>query len=301
MREVEKINFCVEDPAGRTVSVILVQYPELTLASGIVLDTIFAAGTPLAIREPLVDVDADSHGNLGIAHCTIKSPSDLVFLKSSDPILQNTTWAHPLPPNAPSQKTVAEWKLCGNNHFSNGEYIAAAVAYTRGLESDPSAYILLLNRSAAYVRLEYFVAAIVDATAVLDVENLSRDHKMKALYRTAQAEYGMGRYDAALTTFTRCVEIVPEYRDIDGWIARCHERVRESQTGVYDWTRVYKEVQTVGNKVDVSEFIGPIQVGISACGGGRGVVTTRAVKVGELLVSVIPPNPVDSRNLDICQ
>lgn len=282
VRIVSEIMFVVEDPSGLTIVIDIINYPHTESAPGEVLDTIFPAGAILAIREPRV---GSSGGTWPIPYCKVESPSDIVFLEPSDRIVTTAVWTFPVPSNSLFRQTMIEWKLLGNSHYSNGQYFAAAVAYTRGLQTDRSAYILLLNRAAAYLRLEFYSAALADATVVLANEELTGDQREKAFYRAAQAEYGLQQYDAALVRFEHCILACLDRREMKHWIERCRTRIQESETGSYDWTNIYKSVKSPNQKIDIAEFVGPIKVDKSTRGGGRGIFTTRDIKVGELLVS----------------
>ncbi|KDQ09015.1 hypothetical protein BOTBODRAFT_191346 [Botryobasidium botryosum FD-172 SS1] len=284
-RVVSEITLGVEDPAGQALTVSINNYPNLTFARGDVLDTVFPTGTVLAIRKPTLETSGGCTDAVSFAR--VESPSDVIFVGLTDPILESVTWKFPAPNNSILRQSAEEWKLRGNRHFKDGQNFASAVAYTKGLEVDPGAYVLVLNRAAAYIRLEYFQAALADATTVLSIETISSDEKKKALYRAAQAEYGLSHYAIALGRFEECRSFSPDGAEMEPWIARCQERIRESTTGVYDWVRIFKEDQA-GEIVDAAEFIGPIVVTPSSRNGGRAIVTTRPIKVGELLMVVKP-------------
>ncbi|KDQ17836.1 hypothetical protein BOTBODRAFT_29148 [Botryobasidium botryosum FD-172 SS1] len=298
-RKGDKITVGVEDGPG-SILMINIRFPALSEAPTMVLDTIFPLGTLLAIREPIVELTGPPSPNPFIL---VNSLSDIVFLEPTDPVLLHTTWEHPAPSNPFAGQTATDWQTRGNGYFTDGHIFASAVAYSKGLECDPAAYILRLNRAAAYLRLECFEAAIADTAAVLASAGVARNERLKAHYRAAQAQYRLGRYYLALDGFKQCISIAPEFVGVKGWVSRCAERIQESM-GSYNWVRMYKEALVPGSGlVDAADFVGPIKVGKSSRGGGRGIVAMRNVKVGDLLlvanplVSAFPPEPTTKHEL----
>ncbi|KDQ15110.1 hypothetical protein BOTBODRAFT_302161 [Botryobasidium botryosum FD-172 SS1] len=278
------VQLCAEDPADDVRLLSVYNYPGTRMAIGKVLDTMFPMGAVLAIREPMMKLGA----NDGRAMIRVDSPSDIVFINPSDSILRGVAWKHSIRVSKPTPRTANEWKDLGNVHFKASQYLAAAVAYSNGLETDPNAYILRLNRAAAYLRLEHFSAALDDATAVLARTPLPVDEEIKARFRVAQAEYGLGKYEAAVTELKACLSLSPNLAELSAWFARCRDRIRESE-GRYDWVQMFRDAQIPKRRLDIAEYLGPIKVQpILQRGGGRGVVATRAIKAGELLLVAKP-------------
>ncbi|KDQ15102.1 hypothetical protein BOTBODRAFT_32078 [Botryobasidium botryosum FD-172 SS1] len=275
---------CIEDPTGDVRSLSIYNYPGTRLAPAKVLDTLFPTGTIIAIREPYLKIGLHD----GAPFVRVDSPSDIVFIKPSDLILDGIRWKFPISTSTPVPRTANGWKDLGNGHFKSGQYFASVVAYSNGLDVDPSVYLLQLNRAAAYLRLEYFSAALSDAKAVLSVERLSDDEEAKALFRIAQAEYGLGQYKAAIARLEECLAVNAQLSEPAVWLSRCQQRLKEIE-GKYDWAQMFKDARAPGKRVDVAEYVGPIKVQpIPKRGGGRGVITTRAVKAGELILVAKP-------------
>ncbi|KDQ14983.1 hypothetical protein BOTBODRAFT_174183 [Botryobasidium botryosum FD-172 SS1] len=297
VREEGVVCFAVEDPAGIVAITLKIhKYPGTTWASTAALDVLFPLGTLLAIREPMVDLSTTPvpQGNV-----SVYSPADLVFVRPLDPILRDVKWEIPATP--PVSRSAAEWKETGNLHFKDGQFYVAAIAYTKGLDVDPDAYILKLNRAAACLRLEYYSIAMVDAEAVLSIDEISDDMRLKARYRTAQAQYGLANYEGALHNFAQCLTVTPGNAEAKEWTERCRRRIHERETGEYDWGRMFRDAQIPGNAIDAEEFIGPIKVGESARGGGRGIFVSKDIKAGDLLLvskPVVVSFPQELRGLD---
>jgi hypothetical protein len=87
--------------------------------------------------------------------------------------------------------TAEEWKGQGNKYVQGGLFVPAPLAWSRGLELNASLHALHLNRSQAYIKLEWFSAALADAAHFLCVGKSVTSNTINALYRAASAEYGV--------------------------------------------------------------------------------------------------------------
>lgn len=183
--------------------------------------------------------------------------------------------------------TAAEYKEEGNEHFGRASYIPAALSWSRGLMIEPGNVVLLLNRSLGYLKLEWYEAALRDSEAVLARCTIPA-HIRKARARAAWAEYGLGLYQDALRSFQLNKDIPQSTQ----WIARCKQRIREQSSGSYEWAALFTGWREKYNKssihiprLDIADYIGPVEVrAVAGRGGGRGVIATRDIKCGELLV-----------------
>lgn len=269
------VDLIVEDPDGNAVLVSLYNFPGLFQATPGALDAQFPVGLILAIREPYFKVP--SIGN--DAFIRVDSPSDIILVNSSDPLAQGVVWQSIRNVAIDFSDDAERCKALGNKYFKEGYLIPAALAWTRGMKANPSLYTLWLNRSQAYMRLEWFSAAVKDAMHVLTLPDLPVAMTSKALYRAACAQYGLGHYTEALKLFQDVHE------DTETWKARCQCRLLEAATGDYNWVQMFDDGQKAVPKVDVAEFVGPIEVfPVPHRGGGRGVRATRNILNGELLV-----------------
>jgi len=183
--------------------------------------------------------------------------------------------------------TAMEYKEEGNTHFQKASYMHAAISWSHGLRIDPNNDTLLLNRSLGYLKIGWYEAALRDSEAVLARQPIPVYVK-KACGCVAWAEYGLGLYQNALRRFElRCGSLESKQ-----WIARCKQRIREQETGNYEWATLFIEWQMKYNndslpipRLDIADYIGPVEVRpIAGRGGGRGVISTRDIKSGELLV-----------------
>ena len=66
-------------------------------------------------------------------------------------------------------------------------------------------------------------------------------------------------------------------------IRRVKQRLREEETGTYQFDSMYRQAAATPPLVDCATYIGPVAVHDSA-GRGKGLFTTRQVQAGELLL-----------------
>jgi tetratricopeptide (TPR) repeat protein len=275
------IRLGIEDQNGWVFLVNLSNFPYADRMSNTELDTVFALNTVIAIREPYPrQADVGDQCDL-----TIQSPSDIVFLGPDDPIVEGISWKTGFKPFPQLSRTDEEWKALGNQHFKAEQYFAATVAYTFGLRRNPAFVALRLNRALANLRLGRFDPAFADCKKVLDDVQIDKESKLKAVYRAAQAIYGQGDYDTARNWYTRCSEVDSSFQDAKVGINKCEQRIKEKETGDYDWVHLWEHGLVPGIELDVADYKGPIQISaVGNRGGGRGVIASRDIKIGELLV-----------------
>ncbi|OBZ76733.1 hypothetical protein A0H81_03834 [Grifola frondosa] len=256
------------------------------------VDSLFPIGTIMAIREPTLK--AATQGPYPLVR--VDSPTDIVFLDPTSPILSEIAWKRgPKVSNSPIMPTtVEEWQKRGNADFKISEWLPAAIAYSHGLELDCNAAVLRVNRAEAFLRLKYYSGALFDAQHAYTSPEVPETSRDKALFRAARANYGREDFKAAETMFLQWQRTHPEDRAVVEWISRSRARLAESGSGKYDWAHMFRTSQK-NVHLDVADYVGPIEVRpMQHRGGGRGVVATRDIKLGELLlvskpfVSVFP-------------
>ncbi|PVG03767.1 hypothetical protein CPB86DRAFT_778867 [Serendipita vermifera] len=271
----------IEDKNGWSQFLSIYNFPGAHYASSDELDTIFPLFTVLAIREPLIKMALSADHS----HIRVDSPSDLIFLDPSDAILRKVRWRMGEAPNPVLERSPQTWKDLGDGHFRRKEYFAAIVAYSYALRRSSSIVALRLNRSLAHLRLENYASALRDAQVALDFKDLTKADRVKALYRSGQAEYGAGNYAEARRWYQKCLDLEPNLVDAAKGIRDCNIREEERNNGTYDWEKMFKQVVDKKPVLDIADFIGPVEiVDMPHRGGGRGVIATRDITPGELLV-----------------
>ncbi|KAH9938008.1 uncharacterized protein B0H18DRAFT_866735 [Fomitopsis serialis] len=280
------IQTVVEDVNGDAQILSIYNFPTTVEASLKYLDLIFPVGVTMAILEPTFK--AATQGEHPIIR--VDSPTDIVFLDPRSAMLRDVRWktGQAVPTFASWPSDADHWKAHGNMHFKAGHWLPAALSFSRGLQCDPESLVLRSNRSESYLRLKFYSAASADAHDVRCAAGVTPQLRDKASYREARAEYGRGRYQIAMSLFKQLRLSRPKDSDVVGWTSRCEQRLQESRTGNYDWMQLYKWSQT-DSHLDIADYKGPIEVKqLPNCGGGRGVVATKEIHGGELLVVARP-------------
>ncbi|OSD04617.1 hypothetical protein PYCCODRAFT_1363850 [Trametes coccinea BRFM310] len=276
----------VEDTEGIAHDLSIYNFPSTSNCSLEHLDALFPPGTILAIREPTLK--APTQGSRPLLR--VDSPTDIIFVARNSPLLQNVSWRtgvavagfRSLP------ATADAWQQRGNDHFKASQWFLAAFAYSHALVLDHNAIPLRLNRAEAYLRQRYYTGALYDAQQVLAEVGVSDTFADKALLRVAKARYGRQEYNLAQEAFVRYKNKHVGDSSVDSWLDRCRARLRESSTGIYDWPSLFRTAQRK-IRLDAADFVGPVKVRrMKHRGGGRGVVTTKDVKTGELLIVTKP-------------
>ena len=197
--------------------------------------------------------------------------------------MQGITWRAHVPCALRFSSTALACKEAGNKHHRDCRWLAAAITYTRGLALDPSNVILRANRAESYLKLEYFSAAQYDAEKALESMELPKRIRQKVLLRAGRAVYSQGNFDRAIHYFKASCECDPTLPDSDIWIHRALSRLVEQKYGRYDWIQLFLESQSSKTVMDVADYVGPVKIS-NTPHGGRCMVATRDVKIGELLV-----------------
>ncbi|THV03045.1 SET domain-containing protein [Dendrothele bispora CBS 962.96] len=270
----------VEDPDGAITDLAIYNFPTTGPGSSSEsINKLFPIGTIMAVREPLLKLGTQGGDPL----IRVDSISDIVFLDQNDSVCFGIKWSFPLN-SSPSPASAEKLKIVGNNHFARGEWLLAVFAYSKGLRLDKDAYLLRSNRAETYLRLSYYSAALLDAQAVLSNDVVDSKSRWKAQCRAGKALYFQGEYAAARSMFQEAM-MFPEDEDSKTWIKRIDKREEESNLGRYDWRNIYTESLKSPHIQHIADFRGPIEVKpLTGRGGGRGVVATADIGVGQLLV-----------------
>ncbi|GAA5915768.1 hypothetical protein JCM6882_003852 [Rhodosporidiobolus microsporus] len=278
----------IEDPSGRPEFFSIYNFPLRGVKTGADLDALFSLGQFLAIREPTYKPNQDGRGQL----IRVDSPTDLVFLQPDDILLKGVKWV--FPSAAKPLPASFDYKAHGNSLFKAKKYILAVKAYTDGLASatsDKQKLLLHLNRAQAHLQLDNFASAYRDSSAVLKLLEAGvapqSQTQLKATLRRARALEGMRLLPSANEAYAAVLEV--DSSSVEGKKSkeRVEKMLKEADTGVFDWqelddTRRKEKGDAV---VVVGDFVGPIKVEqLASRGGGRGVVATKDIKPGELLL-----------------
>ncbi|KDN35673.1 hypothetical protein RSAG8_11416, partial [Rhizoctonia solani AG-8 WAC10335] len=275
------IQVVVEDQEGSAVDLALYNCLETSGLDREGVREIIALGQAMLIREPWI-TRGRTGGNVTVR---VDSPTDIIFLPPSHPLLEH----YPESWKLGVKSDALGYKDLGNNAFKNGRFESAIQAYSNGLSIDPSASLLRLNRSLCYLKINKPSMALDDARIASEDEAMTDMLRSKARYRMALAYYALDRFTDALRILEDKTQIQFSPKDISDLEKKTRERLIEQGQGNYNWFALNKIADQIkGHRQipDVADYVGPVKVDIqiSAISGGRGLVTTRDVLAGELLV-----------------
>jgi stress-induced-phosphoprotein 1 len=92
-----------------------------------------------------------------------------------------------------------------NQYFKDGNYNQSVQLYTEILELDEDNFAVLSNRSAAYLKLEKYDLALVDAVKTTKL----KPEWGKAWGRLGAALYGLEKLDESLVAYNKANELEP--------------------------------------------------------------------------------------------
>ncbi|RUS14758.1 hypothetical protein BC938DRAFT_477237, partial [Jimgerdemannia flammicorona] len=175
-------------------------------------------------------------------------------------------------------------------------------SYTAVLEKKPDDAVVLSNRAQAYLNLSQFREALSDAEAAVGFD----DGQKKAKFRMFKALYGLKKYEEATATLEALNrdEVFEGNDEIRGLLRKANERVAEQRFGRYNIVNIVHEARSTSPPIlDHAEYIGPVRVA-QIPGRGRGVIVTRDVEEGTLLMcckafSVAFKNEVKDNRLNL--
>ena len=135
------------------------------------------------------------------------------------------------PPNYASEqlsRQIVHFKNEGDSHYKKKDYGEAIKLYSRAVElaftrpvwessmrNREELSICLSNRAAAYMAIDAWVDAYVDAVAVLQLKN----QWTKGHLRKGRALMGLKRFDEAVEAFRVGLTYDPENKELQTWLA----------------------------------------------------------------------------------
>lgn len=157
-----------------------------------------------------------------------------------------------------------------------------AIAAAQTTEEEQVAY---LNRSLANLRLGRPAIALSDA--VKGGGGSGTEHPSeKGLFRGASALYQLGDFEQCLKKLELNTATYPSgtsMQETRTMIDRAKARLREKQTGEYNFSKMLKQAKATPPLIDCATYSAPVEIRESP-GRGRGLFTTRKVSAGELLL-----------------
>ncbi|ODN85266.1 hypothetical protein L198_07590 [Cryptococcus wingfieldii CBS 7118] len=284
------LGFNIEDPSG-AVFPVLNNYPtpipHFSLSLPDTLSKLYPLGSTLAIKSPRIGFD-----HRGAFAVKVDMPYEIEEVRPTNSILEGVKWQDGL-----KEEIVKGWKRyrdAGNGEMRNDNPLVALRLYTLALsdpavERDPiKTFDLLLNRTEAYRAVHLYGHAYRDAHRAREVVNfisLSTDQCGRLQLRLAKAALGLRLYETALRA---CEEASPgssHSNDIEEVKKRIQMRVAEQQSGAYDWLAIFRDsLASPMAELDIPDYISPACSVTQIPGCGRGVIATRDIIPGELIM-----------------
>lgn len=117
----------------------------------------------------------------------------------------------------------AELKSQANDFLTAGKYLEAIRLYSEALEYTPTNAIVLSNRAQAFLKVENYGLAIVDADAAIRAD----PSYAKGFYRRASASFALNKFKSARKDFRQVCKLKPKDRDARAKLAECDKAVKE--------------------------------------------------------------------------
>lgn len=112
---------------------------------------------------------------------------------------------------------------------------------------------------------------------------LARALSEKSLFRAALAYYGLARFQDSHESLKLLLQSYPHNEIAKIQYARVENRLKEQSCAEYNINSMYEATKKMPLSLDNATYFNPVEIKTSE-GRGRGLFTTRAIKVGELLL-----------------
>ncbi|KAH7196398.1 uncharacterized protein B0J16DRAFT_325915 [Fusarium flagelliforme] len=260
----------VEDEKGTAVLLQLYHQPEETIVPA---TEILNPNMVYILKEPFFKCATDGTYSLRVDH-----PSDIIQLDGADDRIPS----HWRPSMVISHENSSDIRKQGNDAVQVKKWAEALRLYSSAIQAGQTSeerQLAFLNRSLANLNLNRPKQALLDAEKATNPAMPSE----KALFRKARALHELGDYQQSLEILEELTHSFPENKAASSEKARINERLKEQQTGEYNFTQMYKQAERTPPFIDCATFSAPVEIRESP-GRGKGLFTTKAVSAGELLL-----------------
>jgi len=159
-------------------------------------------------------------------------------------------------------------------------------SYTRALScpsTSEETQTIRLNRSLVFLRTQQYDAALSDVESATTPATATAKPAEKALYRKAEALYGLQRYRECCEALKKLCLEYPDNAAAKSRLTRAIHRLAEHTNGKYPFKQLHGAAAELRPPhLDHATYIGPVRIQASGS-RGRGLFTARAVKAGDLL------------------
>jgi hypothetical protein len=116
-------------------------------------------------------------------------------------------------------------------------------------------------------------------------QNKYEKYWKRALLIRGDARYGRRDWNGAKEAFEQAIARFPDCAGAKLFLQKTMDRLKEEQYGCYDFLSIFKHGLAAPNpRHDVADYIGPVKE-VDIPGMGKGLVATRDIAVGELIVA----------------
>ena len=122
-----------------------------------------------------------------------------------------------------AEEKANNFKDGGNEELNKGHFIQAIELYSQGLEYQPNNAIILSNRALAYIKVENYGLALLDADHAIETD----PKYSKAYYRRASANFALHHFKLARKDFKMVCKLSPTSKDARAKLAAVEKEIRE--------------------------------------------------------------------------
>jgi tetratricopeptide (TPR) repeat protein len=252
-------------------------------------EDVLESASVFVIKEPYFTLTDQGEATLRIDH-----PSDLMVCRDE---IANSSLTSANEVNGHAEDTAAVEKLArmckdqGNAALKEQDLPLAHAKYTEGLKvagkdivsniNPVLARDIFRNRAHVNLLLNQLDEAKIDAKASLigREDQRSKDLDSKAYFRAGCAAYHLGEYQEAKGFFEEQQKLTPGDKDASANLRKIVMRIREQETGAYNFKKIKAGLSRARPRVDVASYIGNTKVRDSP-GRGRGLFATRDIPAG---------------------
>jgi len=191
---------------------------------------------------------------------------------------QNLELIYPAPEPG---ETAESLRLRGNRKYDQEDFYGAKLDYTFSHMISPS-HVALSNRAEIELHLANWRSAQRDALEAIELDpNFGKSH-----WRLGRSLCGMGAYAEAIQSIEMAKTKGCSGPAVEAKLAQCRTLAAQASTGDYDWKTIFETQRDRPETLVLADFQGPVRVQEGKF--GRGMIATRDIKPGELLIVANP-------------
>lgn len=228
--------------------------------------SVLPLGSVLIIKEPYMTFMAQQAQKKSKPYIRVDSPSDIVIVTGTHNIEK---WI----PGISFEKLQSQ----AHTYFKNKEYQQAIDCYKRA-DTMNNEFTKELNANLAlcYLKLENYYLAY---------EHASKAPTEKGYFRQAQAAYAMRQYVKSIEFYEKCLKINPKNVQALKEIEKAKDREDDELNCGFDLNGIAMYYRTNTKRHDRGDYQLPCIKIIDIPNKGKGLITTKSIKKGELIVS----------------